>query len=213
MSSKYTPHCVTCCVPVSVIARVSEATDVNNTASTYVDIYGVCEFNNVLSLVQRSWSCTKSFWTWYLTNRLREFLQINKIGTKMNWLDSEITMRRTTISFPYSSLRRKHFDQEEFSAYDGIWKFLLGVCIVLLYFISPFQCICWELKTSYVTMYFLLSTIFTNIRVDSIQGNRKREKEINSLHSSTKNHNLQQYQQYLYACWCHGLHLPDLNKK
>jgi len=31
--------------------------------------------------------------------------------------------------------------------------------------------------------------------VDSIQGNGQREKEINSLHCSTKNHNLQQYLQ------------------
>ena len=31
--------------------------------------------------------------------------------------------------------------------------------------------------------------------VDSKQGDRKKEKDINSLHSSTKNHNLQQYLQ------------------
>ena len=45
-------------------------------------------------------------------------------------------------------------------------------------------------------LYDFWSTLFTNISgIDSIQGNRKREKEINSLHSSTKNHNLQQYLQ------------------
>ena len=35
----------------------------------------------------------------------------------------------------------------------GCYLGILGVCIVLLYFISPFQCICWEL-------YILCYTVF-----------------------------------------------------
>jgi len=42
--------------------------------------------------------------------------------------------------------------QEEFSAQNAIYGYLLGVCIVLLYFISPFRCICWKL---YILCYIV----------------------------------------------------------
>jgi len=61
------------------------------------------------------------------------------------------------ISFPYSSLRRQQFDQEKFSAQDTIKGYLLVVCIVLLYFISPFQCICGEL---YILCYIVFVCVF-----------------------------------------------------
>jgi len=42
--------------------------------------------------------------------------------------------------------------------------------------------------------------LYSPTSVVDIQGNRKREKEINSLHSSTKNHNLQHLQNTLSTC-------------
>jgi len=59
----------------------------------------------------------------------------------------------TTISLPYSLVRRQQLNQEKFPAWDAIQRYLLGVYMCVIVSSSSFYCICCHFF--YFTLYFM----------------------------------------------------------